>query len=68
MSSQRVSRKVTCKLLNMMDQGAIDSRTLVEMCFNWMSEADVAEMADRNDLFQDEEETEEDTETDGEDG
>ena len=55
MSNQRVTRKVTCRLLDMMDEGAIDSRTLVEMCLNWMSEADVAEMAERNDLFESEE-------------
>ena len=55
MSNRRVSRKVTTKLLDMMDEGAIDSRTLVEMCLNWMSEADVAEMAERNDLFESEE-------------
>ena len=55
MSNQRASRKVTCKLIDMMDDGAIDSRTLVEMCLNWMSEADVAEMAASNDLFESEE-------------
>lgn len=52
MSNQRASRKITCKLLDMMDEGAIDSRTLVEMCLNWMSESDVAEMAERNDIFE----------------
>jgi len=55
MTNQRISRKVTCKLLDMMDEGAIDSRTLAEMCLNWMSESDVAEMAERNDLFESEE-------------
>ena len=55
MSNRRVSRKVTTKLLDMMDEGAIDSRSLVEMCLNWMSESDVAEMAERNDLFESEE-------------
>jgi len=52
MTNQRVSRKVTCKLLDMMDEGAIDSRSLAEMCLNWMSESDVAEMAARNVLFE----------------
>ena len=55
MSNRRVSRKITCKLLDMMDEGAIDSRTLVEMCLNWMSESDVAEMAESNDIFESEE-------------
>ena len=59
MKNERVSRKVTCKLLDMMDEGAIDSRTLVEMCLSWMSESDVAEMAARNDLFESEEAEEE---------
>jgi hypothetical protein len=36
----------------MMDEGAIDSRSLVEMCLRWMSESDVAEMAERNDIFE----------------
>lgn len=55
MSNKRVSRKITCKLLDMMDEGAIDSRTLAEMCLNWMSEADVADLAERNDLVESEE-------------
>jgi len=56
MNNIQTSRKVTTRLLDMMDEGAIDSRSLVEMALNWMSEADVAEMASRNDLFVTEEE------------
>ena len=56
MNSQ--SRKVTCQLLDMMDQGAIDPKALVEMCLQYMSEADVADMARSNDLLLDEEEEE----------
>ncbi|NCA17244.1 MAG: hypothetical protein EBS90_09415 [Betaproteobacteria bacterium] len=56
MNSQ--SRKVTCQLLDMMDQGAIDPKALVEMCLQYMSEADVADMAQSNDLLLDEEEEE----------
>ncbi|NBT35735.1 MAG: hypothetical protein EBT03_09405 [Betaproteobacteria bacterium] len=52
------SRKVTCQLLDMMDQGAIDPKALVEMCLQYMSEADVADMAQSNDLLLDEEEEE----------
>jgi hypothetical protein len=59
MTNQRISRNVTCKLLDMMDEGAIEPRALVEVCLNWMSEDDVAEMAKRNDLFESEEEDEE---------
>ena len=56
MDSHRISRPVTSKLLDMMDEGAIDPRALVEMCLAYMSEADVADMATSNDLFQDDEE------------
>lgn len=63
MKNGRTTRKVTCILLDMMDEGIIDPRTLTEMCLNWMSESDVAEMAASNDLFVDEEEG-----TDGEEG
>jgi len=52
------SRKVTCQLLDMMDQGVIDPKALVEMCLQHMSEADVADMARSNDLLLDEEEEE----------
>lgn len=56
MNNTRTSRKATTRLLDMMDEGAIDPRILVEMALSWMSEADVAEMASRNDLFETEEE------------
>lgn len=56
MNNIRTSRKATTRLLDMMDEGAIDPRSLVEMALNWMSESDVAEMASRNDLFETEEE------------
>lgn len=56
MKNGRTTRKVTCILLDMMDEGIIDPRTLAEMCLNWMSESDVAEMASSNDLFVDEDE------------
>ena len=59
MKNERVSRKVSRTLLDMMDEGAIDSRTLAEMCLSWMSESDVAEMAAHNDLFESEEAEEE---------
>ena len=52
------TRKITCKLLDMMDEDVIDSRVLVKMCLNWMSEDDVAEMADRNDLLETDEDEE----------
>jgi len=56
MNNTRTSRKATTRLLDMMDEGIIDPRSLVVMALNWMSESDVAEMASRNDLFETEEE------------
>ena len=40
-----MTRKVTNKLLEMMDEGAIDSKQLVKSCLVYMSEDDVADMA-----------------------
>lgn len=47
----RLSRKVTCEILDMMDQGVLDPRTVADMCLNAMSEDDVAEMARLNELL-----------------
>ena len=64
------SRAVTCALLDAVDEGIIDRDTLIQDLLGWMSEADVAEFARRNDyLVLDEEEEEElpsyDPEVDG---
>ena len=54
------SRAVTCALLDAVDEGIIDRDTLIQDLLGWMSEADVAEFARRNDyLVLDEEEEEE---------
>lgn len=49
-------RKVTMLLINMMDEGVLDPNDLALMCLNYMSEADVADMARSNDINVDEEE------------
>ena len=49
-------RKVTNLLIDMMDEGALDAEQLAVMCLQYMSEADVADMARSNDLIIDEEE------------
>jgi hypothetical protein len=55
----RSTRKVTVKLLDLLDQGALNPRALAEACLNYMSEAEVADMAHVNEILTDEDETEE---------
>jgi len=45
------SRKVTCELLDLAEQGVIDWETLARDALGWMSEDDVAEFARRNDYI-----------------
>jgi hypothetical protein len=56
MKNGRTTRQVTCKLLEGVDEGIIDPKTLLEACLIWMSEADVKEMADANGYLEEEEE------------
>lgn len=55
-----MTRKVTTMLLGMMDEGVLDPRALAEACLQYMSEADVGDMAHSNELIIEDEE--EDTE------
>lgn len=60
-------RKVTNKLLEMMEEGALDAELLARAALAFMSEDDVRELAASNDLLtdlddEDEEEDEEDEE------
>ena len=48
------SRKNTNYLVEMMQQGAIDSQDLAELCLFYMSESEVTNMMEYNDLFTDE--------------
>ena len=50
------TRKVTCQLLEMVDEGVIDPKVLLEACLNYMSESEVADMARINEFLEDEEE------------
>ena len=52
-------RKVTSRLFELMDEGALDPRAVAEACLVYMSEADVADMARTNELYEDEEDDEE---------
>lgn len=52
------TRKITNLLLEMMEDGALDPRTVADACLSYMSESDVADMAHTNDLLPELEEDE----------
>lgn len=52
-------REATNKLLEMLDEGLLDDQSVVLACLNYMSEADVADMARANGFIIEEEEEEE---------
>ncbi len=56
--SHRQSRPVTSELLDLAEQGVIDWETLARDALGWLSEAEVAEFARRNDYIQDNEDEE----------
>ena len=45
------SRRYTCELLDMVEQGMIDKDYLISDLLNWMSEADVEQFARSNDYI-----------------
>lgn len=49
----RISRPMTSKIIEMMDCCEIDTRTVADMCLRWMSESDVKEMMQSEDLDED---------------
>jgi signal transduction histidine kinase len=48
--NQRRTRKYTVMLLEAMDRGVMDARSVAEMCLGYMSEAEVEDMCRVNDL------------------
>lgn len=48
----RQSRPYTTALLNAVDEGVADKDTLIRDLLGWMSEADVKEFVQRNDLLE----------------
>lgn len=50
----RQSRRATVALLDLAEQGVIDWESLARDALGWMSEADVAEFARRNDYITEE--------------
>jgi len=49
--THRTSRKFTCHILDMAENGLIDWETLSRDLLNWMSEHEVEQFARRNDYF-----------------
>ena len=46
----RVSRKNTAAVLEIMEQGLVSAKAVAELCLSFMSEADVTEMLEANDI------------------
>ena len=47
-----MTRKITNQLLEMIDEGVLDSNLLVRACLCYMSEDEVADMAHHNGLLE----------------
>lgn len=47
-SETRRSRKATCAVLDLVEQGALDRDILIRDLLNWMSESEVREFCERN--------------------
>jgi hypothetical protein len=63
----RVSRPITTKLLDGVDQGLYDKDNMIRDLLNWLSEDEVKQFARANDLLPNAGEPDED-ETEGEEG
>jgi hypothetical protein len=59
-----MSRNITTKLLEMMESGDLDPLILAEACLNYMSEHEVADMAESEGLIEVEEDDEDEDESD----
>lgn len=53
------TRKMTNKVLELIDNCALDAKDVVLMCLKWMSEEDVKEMCKANEINLEDEEDEE---------
>ena len=63
-----MTREYTTKLLNMMDEGLISAEAVAEMALAYMSEDDVKDMMQANDILdEDEEDEDEEDEADCDD-
>jgi|TARA_R110000823_G_scaffold6068_1_gene23617 hypothetical protein len=55
-------RQATNRVLEMVEEGILDKDTVIMSCLKYMSEDDVADMAQMNEFFINEEEEDEDDE------
>jgi hypothetical protein len=60
----RAARPSTVRLIEMMDAGELDARTLATACINHMDEAEVKDMAESNEFIEDDDTDEDDDESD----
>jgi len=57
-----MTRQATDKILEMVEEGILDKDTVIMSCLKYMSEDDVADMAQSNEFFINEEEYDEEDE------
>jgi hypothetical protein len=60
MNTERTVRKTTCQILEMVDEGLLDAKTVLQAALMYMSEYDVADMAHANELIVEDEDEEPD--------
>jgi hypothetical protein len=60
-------RQATNRVLEMVEEGVLDKDTVIMSCLKYMSEDDVADMAQMNEFFYDDEESDDDSEEDEDD-
>ena len=58
MPKDPLTRRATCRLLEMVEEGVLDRDALILACFKYMSEDEVADMAHINGFFENDEENE----------
>jgi hypothetical protein len=51
--SHKTSRPKTSELLDLVNTGLLDATTALKACLEWMSEQEVAEMAELNNFLRD---------------
>lgn len=59
-----MTRKITNKLMDMIDQGLVDRDTVIQACLMYMSEDEVADMCHVNEFILHQDDEDEDSEQD----
>ena len=60
-------RQATNRVLEMVEEGVLDKDTVIMSCLKYMSEDDVADMAQMNEFFYDDEESDDDDDSEEDD-